>query len=191
MNPPYPLLLAADTGISSEIVRVLLSRGADINVVNCVGQDAEDHARWALETREAWDELPDDEDFGAWDPSSNGGRQFRLTGEVEEMIDVLVDVRAAGSWRRYSNEPRIRLFLLHALCEAKRAFPPPHPCVGVDFDPPEPLPWGVPPTAAAAARIRAARLSDTPSLATRLYALPAPLVWNVLTFWASARDPDY
>ena len=107
------------------------------------------------------------------------------------MIDVLVDVRAAGSWRRYSNEPRIRLFLLHALCEAKRAFPPPHPCVGVDFDPPEPLPWGVPPTAAAAARIRAARLSDTPSLATRLYALPAPLVWNVLTFWASARDPDY
>ena len=191
LNPPYPLLLAADTGISSEIVRVLLSRGADINVVNCVGQDAEDHARWALETREAWDELPDDEDFGAWDPSSNGGRQFRLTGEVEEMIDVLVDVRAAGSWRRYSNEPRIRLFLLHALCEAKRAFPPPHPCVGVDFDPPEPLPWGVPPTAAAAARIRAARLSDTPSLATRLYALPAPLVWNVLTFWASARDPDY
>ena len=191
MNPPYPLLLAADTGISSEIVRVLLSRGADINVVNCVGQDAEDHARWALETREAWDELPDDEDFGAWDPSSNGGRQFRLTGEVEEMIDVLVDVRAAGSWRRYSNEPRIRLFLLHALCEAKRAFPPPHPCVGVDFDPPEPLPWGVPPTAAAAARIRAARLGDTPSLATRLYALPAPLVWNVLTFWASARDPDY
>ena len=191
LNPPYPLLLAADTGISSEIVRVLLSRGADINVVNCVGQDAEDHARWALETREAWDELPDDEDFGAWDPSSNGGRQFRLTGEVEEMIDVLVDVRAAGSWRRYSNEPRIRLFLLHALCEAKRAFPPPHPCVGVDFDPPEPLPWGVPPTAAAAARIRAARLGDTPSLATRLYALPAPLVWNVLTFWASARDPDY
>ena len=191
MNPPYPLLLAADTGISSEIVRVLLSRGADINVVNCVGQDAEDHARWALETREAWDELPDDEDFGAWDPSSNGGRQFRLTGEVEEMIDVLVDVRAAGSWRRYSNEPRIRLFLLHALCEAKRAFPPLHPCVGVDFDPPEPLPWGVPPTAAAAARIRAARLGDTPSLATRLYALPAPLVWNVLTFWASARDPDY
>ena len=103
----------------------------------------------------------------------------------------LVDVRRAGSWRRYSNEPRIRLFLLHALCEAKRAFPPPHPCVGVDFDPPEPLPWGVPPTAAAAARIRAARLGDTPSLATRLYALPAPLVWNVLTFWASARDPDY
>ena len=82
--------------------------------------------------------------------------------------------------------------MLHALCEAKRAFPPPHPCVGVDFDPEEPPRiWGVPPTAAAAARIRAARLSDTPSLATRLYALPAPLVWNVLTFWASARDPDY
>ena len=101
-------------------------------------------------------------------------------------------VRRAGSWRRYSNEPRIRLFLLHALCEAKRAFPPPHPCVGVDFDPEEPPRiWGVPPTAAAAARIRAARLSDTPSLATRLYALPAPLVWNVLTFWASARDPDF
>ena len=51
--------------------------------------------------------------------------------------------------------------------------------------------WGVPPTAAVAARIRAARLGDTPSLATRLYALPAPLVWNVLAFWASARDPDY
>ena len=185
LNPPYPLLLAAGNGISSEIVRVLLSRGADINVVNCLGQNAEDHARWALDTLEAWDELPDDEDYDAWD------QQFRLTGEVEKMIDVLVDVRRAGSWRRYSNEPRIRLFLLHALCEAKRAFPPPHPCVGVDFDPPEPLPWGVPPTAAAAARIRAARLSDTPSLATRLYALPAPLVWNVLTFWASARDPDY
>ena len=185
MNPPYPLLLAASNGISSEIVRVLLSRGADINVVNCLGQNAEDHAWYALETLEAWDELPDDEDYDAWD------QQFRLTGEVEEMIDVLVDVRRAGNWRRYSNEPRIRLFLLHALCEAKRAFPPPHPCVGVDFDPPEPPPWGVPRTAAAAARIRAALLSDTPSLATRLYALPAPLVWNVLTFWASARDPDY
>ena len=53
------------------------------------------------------------------------------------------------------------------------------------------IPAEAPPTAAAAARIRAARLSDTPSLATRLYALPAPLVWNVLTCWACARDPDY
>ena len=33
--------------------------------------------------------------------------------------------------------------------------------------------------------------SNPPSLASRLYALPAPLVWNVLTFWASSRDPDY
>ena len=189
MNPPYPLLLAASNGISSEIVRVLLSRGADINVVNCLGQNAEDHAWYALETLEAWDELPDDEDYDAWD------QQFRLAGEVEKMIDVLVDVRRAGSWRRYSNEPRIRLFLLHALCEAKRAFPPPHPCRGVDFDP-EPLPWGVPlpwwhPEAPRISARGSTVASNTPSLATRLYALPAPLVWNVLTFWASARDPDY
>ena len=43
-------------------------------------------------------------------------------------------------------------------------------------------------------RERSASSNDvrlTPSLASRLYALPAPLVWNVLTFWASARDPDY
>ena len=189
LNPPYPLLLAAGNGISSEIVRVLLSRGADINVVNCLGQNAEDHARWALDTFEAWDELPDDEDYDAWD------QQFRLTGEVEKMIDVLVDVRRAGSWRRYSNEPRIRLFLLHALCEAKRAFPPPHPCRGFDFES-EPLPWGVPlpwwhPEAPRISARGSTAASNTPSLATRLYALPAPLVWNVLTFWASARDPDY
>ena len=94
LNPPYPLLLAAGNGISSEIVRVLLSRGADINVVNCLGQNAEDHARWALDTLEAWDELPHDEELDAWD------QQFRLSGEVEKMIDVLVDVRRAGSWRR-------------------------------------------------------------------------------------------
>ena len=189
MNPPYPLLLAASNGISSEIVRVLLSRGADINVVNCVGQNVEDHARWALDTFEAWDELPDDEDYDAWD------QQFRLSGEVETMIDVLVDVRRAGNWRRYSNEPRIRLFLLHALCEAKRAFPPPHPCRGFDFES-EPLPWGVPlpwwhPEAPRISARGSTAASNTPSLATRLYALPAPLVWNVLTFWASARDPDY
>ena len=128
--------------------------------------------------------------IGDVEAAISGGDVEAVRRWIETGGDV-VDVRRAGSWRRYSNEPRIRLFLLHALCEAKRAFPPPHPCVGVDFDPPEPLPWGVPPTAAAAARIRAARLSSTPSLATRLYALPAPLVWNVLTFWASARDPDY
>ena len=128
--------------------------------------------------------------IGDVEAAISGGDVEAVRRWIETGGDV-VDVRRAGSWRRYSNEPRIRLFLLHALCEAKRAFPPPHPCVGVDFDPPEPLPWGVPPTAPAAARIRAARLSDTPSLATRLYALPAPLVWNVLTFWASARDPDY
>ena len=140
--------------------------------------------------------------IGDVEAAISGGDVEAVRRWIETGGDV-VDVRRAGSWRRYSNEPRIRLFLLHALCEAKRAFPPPHPCRRVDFDP-EPLPWGVPPLAAEAARI-SARLrshdraikrgstaaSNTPSLATRLYALPAPLVWNVLTFWASARDPDY
>ena len=47
----------------------------------------------------------------------------RLPGEVEGVIELLSDVRAAGSWKRYVNEPRRQLLSLQKLYHAKRASP--------------------------------------------------------------------
>ena len=51
--------------------------------------------------------------------------QARLEGEAERTIDLLSDVYRAGSWKRYSNVPRLALLVLQKLCWRRRAAAPP------------------------------------------------------------------
>ena len=49
----------------------------------------------------------------------------RRPGAVEAFLALLVDVRAAGSFKRYANAPRLDVVVLQALCVKGRASPPP------------------------------------------------------------------
>ena len=52
-------------------------------------------------------------------------RRCRRPGAVEAFLALLAEVRAAGSWKRYVNKPRIDVIVLQRLCAAGRASPPP------------------------------------------------------------------
>ena len=88
--------------------------------------------------------VDDDEDFDIY---------CRVAGEVERTIDLLTAVRSAGSWRRFSNEPRRQVLILQKLAAAKRASPP--------------------------------------ASMARLFSLTPELLWVVLRYWRTARDPLY
>ena len=83
---------------------------------------------------------------------------LRRWREFDAMIPkaLLAEVRAAGSWNRYANAPRIDVIVLQRLCAAGRASPPP----------------------------ALARLFPTKSPP-----LPKELVWLILKFWRTDRDP--
>ena len=49
----------------------------------------------------------------------------RRPGAVEAFLALLADVRAAGSFKRYANAPRLDVVVLQALCAKGRAVPPP------------------------------------------------------------------
>ena len=49
----------------------------------------------------------------------------RRPGAVEAFLALLADVRAAGSFKRYANAPRLDVVVLQALCVKGRATPPP------------------------------------------------------------------
>jgi hypothetical protein len=49
----------------------------------------------------------------------------RRPGAVEAFLALLADVRAAGSFKRYANAPRLDVVVLQALCAKGRATPPP------------------------------------------------------------------
>ena len=117
-NPPTPLMCAAASSHHAEMVRSLLSRGADFSAKNLAGETAEDYAREALNlpTR---DEMPDPEDYIAWQDDLD----WRLAGEAERIIGILADVRAVGSWKRYVGAWRVQLLLLQRLSVTGRAFP--------------------------------------------------------------------
>ena len=50
---------------------------------------------------------------------------IRRPGAVEAFLALLADVRAAGSFKRYVNSPRLDVVVLQALCARGRAAPPP------------------------------------------------------------------
>ena len=116
-NPPTPLMCAAASSHHAEMVRSLLSHGADFSAKNLAGETAEDYAREALNLP-ARDEMPDPEDI-AW----HDDLDWRLAGEAERIIVMLADVRAAGSWKCYVGAWRVQLLLLQRLSATGRAFP--------------------------------------------------------------------
>ena len=52
-------------------------------------------------------------------------QEERRPGAVEAFLALLADVRAAGSFKRYANAPRLDVVVLQALCAKGRAAPPP------------------------------------------------------------------
>ena len=89
----------------------------------------------------------------------------RRPGAVEAFLALLADVRAAGSFKRYVNAPRLDVVVLQALCAKGRAAP-----------------------------YRSSRLSP-PVLArlfptsTKSVHLPKELFWRILSYWRTDRDP--
>ena len=144
-----PLMVAANYSgfLSLGVVRELLRGGADLNLVNAKGRNAEAIARTRL-SKEIY--------TGEGIPEST--RSCRRPGAVEAFLALLADVRAAGSWKRYVNKPRIDVIVLQRLCAAGHASPPP----------------------------ALARLFPT---STKSPPLPKEMVWLILKFWRSDRDP--
>ena len=144
-----PLMFAAHYSgfLSLGVVRELLRGGADLDVVDAHGRNAEAIARTRLSkeicTGEGIPEHP---------------RECRRPGAVEAFLALLAEVRAAGSWKRYVNKSRIDVIVIQRLCAAGRASPPP----------------------------ALARLFPT---STKSPPLPKEMVWLILKFWRTDRDP--
>ena len=143
-----PLMRAARFSgfISLGVVKELLSCGADLDLVNADGTNAEAIARARLSF-----EVYTGEGIPEWE-------NCRRPGAVEAFLALLAEVRAAGSWKRYVNKPRIDVTVLQRLCAAGRASPPP----------------------------ALARLFPT---STKSPPLPREMVWHILSFWRTDRDP--
>ena len=188
VNPPTPLMCAAASSHSAGTVRVLLSRGADFSATNAAGDTAEAYAREALD-RPTRDAFPDDEDQDAWDEDSG----WRLAGEAERVIELLVDVRSAGSWKHYTGAWRVQLLLLQRLCSTGRASPvtalgPGHAWRTPSVEELETT-SGCKVTRKRAPPTDAAEEGPTDALMARLVALPPPMVGKVASYWRTSRDP--
>ena len=85
----------------------------------------------------------------------------RALAPVEAFLALLAEVRAAGSWKRYANEPRVQLIVLRKLAESGRAV---------------------------ATRGILTRLF-APRRRLMISALPDVLFWKILEFWRTDRDP--
>ncbi len=148
-----PLMFAARFSgfVSLDVVRELLASGADLDLVTANGHNAEAIARGRLQNEIYYDRgIPDD--------LPDTPLHYRRPGAVEAFLELCAGVRAAGSWKRYVNAPRIDVIVLQRLCAAGRASPPP----------------------------ALARLFPT---STKSPPLPKELVWLILKFWRTDRDP--
>ena len=201
-NPPTPLLCAADYGLSCEIVRVLLSRGADVTATSASGDSAEDYARATLDRpvvasiEDAVAEYDYDSVAQAiqyWDDLEE---PWRLEGEVESIIELLSGVRAAGSWKRYVGAWRVELLLLQRLCSDGRASPFSTPGRQAAWV------WRQSITemeATSGCKVTPRKNYEDPgdewrttkALMACLVDLPPPLVGKVASYWRTARDPLY
>ena len=88
----------------------------------------------------------------------------RRPGAVEAFLELCAEERAAGSWKRYANEPRVQLVVLRKLAESGRAVA----------------------TRGVATRLFAPR-RRMQAMGSR--ALPDVLFWKILEFWRTDRDP--
>ena len=150
-----PLMLAARYSgfVSLGVVRELLRGGASLDAVDHKGRTVEATARTRLQ-RPIYDRrrIPDRPDH------------YRRPGAVEAFLELCAAVRAAGSWKRYANEPRVQLVLLRKLAESGRAVA----------------------TRGVATRLFAPR-RRLQAMGSR--ALPDVLFWKILEFWRTDRDP--
>ena len=83
-----------------------------------------------------------------------------------EVANFLRDVKAAGGWKPYARAPRIELVRLRSLCARGHASPPPEPILE---------------------RLFGAQVSPTKSKAARV-PLPNEVFWHVLSYWRTSRD---
>jgi len=86
-------------------VRLLLAHGADLRAVSFSNKTARDFAV-SLQT--------------SMEFQQNEAKILK-TASVVALLD---EIYAAGSWKRYANEPRVQLLMLRCLCAKGRAFPP-------------------------------------------------------------------
>ena len=147
------LMLAARYSgfVSLGAVRELLRGGASLDAVDHKGRTAEATARKRLQKNPIYDRrrVPERPD------------RCRRPGAVEAFLELCAAVRAAGSWKRYANEPRVQLVVLRKLAESGRAV---------------------------ATRGILTRLF-APRRRLMISALPDVLFWKILEFWRTDRDP--
>ena len=175
-----PLMVAVSDGAPVLYLRELLRLGADLAATNEEGDSALSLARSKATAAkiEQW-------------RTGRADRQAR-----QAVLKFLSDVSAAGTYKRYVNEPKKQLFLLAKLCERRRAT----------------APWGVlrrlfptrrsrraPPPDDGGSIQRASeetlRTRRVVSVADRFRGLtldgeglPDELIWKVLSFWRTSRD---
>lgn len=172
-----PLMVAAKTSgfISMGVVRELLRAGASLDAVDFRGRTVEEIARRRLrKPLYTGESIPEHL------------TSCRRPGAVEAFLDLCAAVRAAGSWKRYANAPRIDIVVLQTLCARGRAAPPPalaHLFPTTSFmeifskcsEDPD------------AAVEHQKREEYAAGRSTR--SLPKELVWIILSFWRTDRDP--
>ena len=165
-----PLMVAVSDGAPVFYLRELLRLGADLAATNKSGESALSLAR-----REA---------------------KYSHRADRQAVLKFITDVSAAGTYKRYVNEPRKQLLLLAKLCERRRAT----------------APWGVlrrlfptrrsrrapPPDDGGSiqrASVETLRTRRVVSVADRFRGLsldgeglPDELIWKVLSFWRTSRD---
>ena len=135
-----PLMVAAIYSAPVVVLRELLRLGADLSATTSRGESALSLARRRVLDNDA--------------SSSPAAKQAVLT--------FLNDVSAAGTFKRYVNEPRKSLLVLAKLCERGRATAP--------------------------RRGALARLFPTRRSRRAGEGLPDVLFWKVVSFWRTSRD---
>ena len=93
------------------------------------------------------------------------------------IINLIREVKSAGSWKAYARAPRVELVRLRSLCVRGRATPP-HAASGMQ-------------TLSVAEMVIFERLfafPSSPTTKTKAAPLPNEVFWHVLSFWRSSRD---
>ena len=97
-------------------VRLLLAHGADLRAVDFSNKTARDFAVSLQTSMES--QLNAAREYEA----QKARARFLKAASVVALFD---EIYAAGSWKRYANEPRVQLLMLRCLCAKGRAAPPP------------------------------------------------------------------
>ena len=112
-----PLMLAAQSCRKYASMRLLLSRGARLDLRD--NTDADVAAIMAADGR------PNGRKFRRYFNQASTDRfQDWLDADYAKATKLVADVRAAGTWARYLHEPRVRLDVLRILLARGRAIPP-------------------------------------------------------------------